>query len=93
MALRLANGSDCIFFQFWLDDRVHDGVNCQGEIFVKLQIFPLHRKDQAYELGSQLSDEDYSVVIVRMLDAYMVGLAMQGEEWQQQGLQKLLQNA
>ncbi|MBD2328777.1 hypothetical protein [Alkalinema sp. FACHB-956] len=94
MALRLANDSDCIFFQFWLDDRAYDGVNCQGEIFVQLQVFSSQRKDQAYELGSELSDQEYSVVIVKTKDNYIVGTAVQGQDWRQQtSIQKLLQNS
>jgi hypothetical protein len=81
MNLRLANLSDCAFFKFWYADRVLDGINCQGEIFVQLQIFPIKRQDLAYEVGSQLAEQVERAVLIKGKDHYILGATVRSEGW------------
>jgi hypothetical protein len=83
MALRLANEGDCRFFQFWLRGHCRDGVCCQGEIFLKGQVFSPKQRDQAYEMGAQLAEKTGSVVIICSREQYVIGVDLQGDVWRQ----------
>jgi hypothetical protein len=82
MKLLLANESDCCFFKFWLQDRVHQGINYQGELFVQFHSFSPHRRQQAYDLGSRLLDRGLSVLITCSQQRYVLGITLHGNSLQ-----------
>jgi hypothetical protein len=81
MTLRLANENDCQFFKFWLQNQICPGINCQGEIFLQVYVFPAKQRDQAYELGAQLAEKTAAVVIVCAKNRYVLGVDLRGESW------------
>ncbi len=81
MKLLLANESDCRFFKFWFRDRVCDGINYQGEMFVQFHVFSPHRREQAYDLGSRLLDQGISVIIACSKDRYVLGINLRCDWW------------
>ncbi len=91
MKLLLSNEADCRFFKFWFDDRICDGINYQGEMFLQFHIFSVHRRDQAYELGSKLLERGVSVIICCSKEHYVLGVNLRGDWWQDGAAKRLLE--
>ncbi|NJR52760.1 MAG: hypothetical protein HC780_27530 [Leptolyngbyaceae cyanobacterium CSU_1_3] len=81
MKLLLANEADCRFFKFWHGDRVCNGINYQGEMFLQFHSFSVRRRDQAYEVGSKLLDRGISVLISCSQQEYILGVSLRGNWW------------
>jgi hypothetical protein len=81
MSLLLATEGNCRFFKFWFNDQVHDGINYRGEIFLQFHNFPLRRRDQAYDLGSQFIERGIAIVIVCAKDRYLLGISLRSDWW------------
>jgi hypothetical protein len=90
MKLLLSNEADCRFFKFWFDERICDGINYQGEMFLQLHTFSARRRDQAYEMGSKLLEQGISVIISCSKKQYILGINLRGDWWHDESAQQLL---
>ncbi|NDJ15799.1 hypothetical protein [Myxacorys almedinensis] len=81
MKLLLANKTDCRFFKFWFDGRVCSGISYQGEMFLQFHGFSLHRREQAYDLGSRLLEQGIPVLIACSKKQYILGINLRSEWW------------
>ncbi|KAM3090565.1 hypothetical protein ACKFKG_28700 [Phormidesmis sp. 146-35] len=91
MKLLLSNEADCRFFKFWFNDRICDGINYQGELFLQFQTFSAQRRDQAYELGSKLLERGVSVIISCSKKQYVLGVNLRGDWWREGSMEQLLE--
>jgi hypothetical protein len=82
MGLRLAKEKDCHFFCFWYDQKVLQGVDCQGEMFVTIERFTITHQATAYERASEVEAIAASALIVRMEKEYIVCANLTGNAWQ-----------
>jgi len=82
MGLRLANETDCTLFAFWYETKIHQGINCQGELFVTLTTFPIQRQGDAYNWASEVDSGLGAALVVCTKTRYIVGADLTRQGWQ-----------
>jgi len=82
MGLRLANETDCTLFAFWHETKIHQGINCQGELFVTLTTFPIERQSDAYNWASEVDSGLGAALVLLTKTRYIVGADLTRQGWQ-----------
>ena len=82
MGLRLANEIDCTLFAFWHETKIHQGINCQGELFVTLTTFPIQRQGDAYKWASEVDSGLGAALVLLTKTRYVVGADPRRQGWQ-----------
>lgn len=59
----LLNEDQAVFFKFWHEGNLCEGLRWQQELFGCLQVFPFGAREKAYELGCLLAEQNVQVVI------------------------------
>lgn len=50
-------------FSFWFNGSIHWGMHHDGELYCRLESFPLQKRPQVYQLGCKLARQHTSIVL------------------------------
>lgn len=81
MRLRLANETDCRIFKFWFEGEIREGIAFKQDLFDLSFTFSGRRRDQAYDLATQLVEAGIATLVVCASDRYRVCISLNSSWW------------